>query len=148
MTKDGDQQSQVRERPTWWLYLIPVGVLVVTVITWWALGLRPETWASGFGDAPVSFTFTDTDLNEALAVIRPGVPVRFDGAATGFVVTLKVTGLKEHVAMHWLGSLIDQHITLTDGVIVIQDISWLERSHRAAAYWMRTTFGVQLWPHR
>lgn len=148
MTTEPVDHTTARERATWWWCLVPVAVLMAVVVVWWAVGLRHDTLASGFGEAQVSFTFNDTDLHEALAVIRPGVPVRFESATSGFLVTLKVTEMKERDAMHWIASLIDQEITLTDGLIIVREVSWLNRSHRAAAYWMRNTCGVPLWPHR
>jgi hypothetical protein len=148
VTAADDQGSTARSALSRWLFLVPVGVLVVAVAIWWALGLRTPSRASGFGTTPVTFTFADTDLDDALAVIRPGVPVRFDGATPGFTITLKVTGMTEQDAMHWIGQLIDQQIELTDDAIVVRDIPWLERSHRAAAAWVGKTFQVRLWPDR
>ncbi len=148
MTAIGDPQSSGRERSTWWIYLVPIGVVVTLVITWWVLGLRKSPRAIGFGATPVTFTFTDTDMNEAMAIIRPGVPVRYEGATTGFVVTLKVREMKEQDAMQWIAELADQDITLADDTIVFADPSWLSTSHRAAEQWMLRTFGFGLWPNR
>lgn len=126
--------------------LVLVVLLVATVASWWAIGLR-TVMASGFNETPVSFTFVDTNLEDAVALLRPGVPLRLEGP-TSFVINLKVKDMQEQDAFRWIAELIDQQIELRDGVIIVREVPWLERSYQWTARWASDALGIRLWPNR
>lgn len=123
-----------------------VALLLAVMATWWALGLR-TVMASGFNETPVSFTFVDTTLEDAVALLRPGIPLRLEGP-TSFVINLKVKDMQERHAFLWIAELIDQQIELRDDVITVRDVPWLERSYRWTARLASDTLGIRLWPNR
>jgi hypothetical protein len=129
-----------------WLVLVLVVLLLAAVATWWALGLRTDM-ASGFSETRLSFTFEDTTLEDAVALLRPGVPLRLEGQ-TSFVITLKAKEMQEQHAFFWIAQLIDQQIVLRDGVITVRDVPWLERSYRWTARWAWDVLGIRVWPNR
>lgn len=130
--------------PWWMLSALPIMLLLL----WWAGGLRSwKASASGFSDRPVSFDFRDTGLEDALAVLRPGIAVHFSEPSAEMAITFRVQDMPEQQALSWIAQLTETTIDLEGGGIEVMSPPLLERTYRWMDEWTRR-HGVRLWPNR
>lgn len=131
------------------LVFVLLALPVLVLLVWWAAGLRTwEASATGFSERLVSFNFQDTNLEDALLVLRPGASVYFSDPSVPMIISFKVRDMPEQQALSWIVQLSETSITLKGDRIDVLSPPWWERSYRWVDEWTRRHGGVRLWSNR
>lgn len=128
--------------------------VVLVVLTWWAAGFHryAEPNVVGFStERRVTFTFTDTKIDDALRELFPDAEIAGPDDFSGGMITLKVKGMKEYQAMRWISELSNFRLVREGNVIRVSERKypeWIDEHYDAVQAWINKNAGFKLWPNR
>ena len=122
-----------------------VGALLLVLIAIYVGGFAYQRDLLTFGERRMTFTWADQDLAAGLAGLFPGQEIRVAEDCPGAVMTFKVEDMRERDVMQKISDSCAYRIRQIDGVIMVEERSWLARAYASMDDWMKQRLGSSPW---